>query len=117
MMKVLPVSLDEIANDPRRLADLPMAVVRDLYLRADRVKAEALVRMLVEHHAEPPALKTPPSAEDFITLKDAARLIGVSVRWFRRRRFSFVKRLSARRVVVSRSGLQKWIASRDGLTA
>ena len=55
-----------------------------------------------------------PEDDEWLSLEDAAKRIGRHPRWFSRRRgrLPFVKKLSGRTIVVSKKGLQRWIAAR-----
>ena len=105
-------TLDEISREPERLQGLDSTTLFALALRANSVAGMIAAHLAIAsngHHHPAPA-----QAEEWVTVEDAAELAHKSRRWFFRNssRLPFIKRVSARSVVVSRQGLERWISRR-----
>ena len=109
-------SLDALEAEPGAATTLPTAAVADLARRAGRLAADLQGILLARVAMASPDAPAIPSKDDdeWISLEQAQRLLGVSAKWFTRRKgkLPFIKRLSRRKVVVSRTALQRWIAAR-----
>ena len=104
--------LDEVAEAPAKAASLSLDAALTLLARGGAV-CEVLRARVGALQASPAITAPANGAEEWLTLEEAGRLIGRHPRWFTRRRgrLPFVKRLSGRTVVVSKSGLARWIAA------
>jgi hypothetical protein len=81
---------------PKDLAQLAAAVVFGL--------------LAVDRGTEPhPAAVGP---DEMLSVEQAAAIIHEEPRWFYRRRLPFIHRISRKKILVSRAGLMRWIATR-----
>jgi len=105
-MTLLPLPLRDFDPDAIDTAAIPAALVA---LAALQTRLAARLAML-------PAPAAPSAAADdeMLSPEQAAELLKQPRRWLSRnaRRLPFVKRISARRFVCSRSGILKWLATR-----
>jgi hypothetical protein len=85
---------------PKDLAQLAAAVVFGL-LAGDRG---------TEPH--PAALVEP---DEMLSVEQAAAIIHEEPRWFYRRRLPFIHRISRKKILISRVGLMRWIATRKSV--
>jgi hypothetical protein len=99
---------------PQELLErLPVRALVDLRRELQHLAVDvdaALAHRLAMPQA--PACSAPPADDDLISLDEAARIIGCSVKWIRRNRPDLVKRLSARTHRMSKSALLQWVARR-----
>ena len=104
-------TLDEIAREPAKAATLPADTARALYGQLVLVQAALLPQLLCTDR-NPVAAPEPP--EDWISLDDAAALVGRPRSWLLRRqpRPAWLKRLSGKVFVVNRAGLLRWLSNR-----
>jgi hypothetical protein len=67
-----------------------------------------LAARLLEHEPEPVVIG--PEQDTWLTIGEAAREIHRSTKWlYRHRDLPFIKRISAKSLLVSRNGMNKWI--------
>lgn len=85
---------------PKDLAQLAAAVVFGL-LAGDRG---------TEPH--PVAVVEP---DEMLSVEQAAAIIHQEPRWFYRRRLPFIHRISRKKILISRAGLMRWIATRKSV--
>jgi predicted DNA-binding transcriptional regulator AlpA len=111
-LAVVP-SLDAIAADPRRAADLPPAVARALLARCVVVQSALLVSALAGDVPQR-ELAAPPT-EALLDVEAAANRLGVSTSWLYRRaaRLPFTVRIGGRFRFDPR-GLARYVADRTG---
>jgi hypothetical protein len=103
-------TLDEIVREPARAAALAAETVRALFGQAAIAQATLLPRLLLNDSG--PAI--PEKPEDWISLEEAAALVGRPRSWLLRRhpRPAWLKRLGRKTFVVNRRGLERWLDSR-----
>ena len=99
-------TLDEIAQAPALADDLsPLARARLIAKASGCIAALAAPGIGGAEGAD--------GSEDWISVPEAAALLGYSERWFyRAKNLPFVKRVSARKLLINRGGLDKWLQSR-----
>jgi hypothetical protein len=118
MNQVLPSaaanpSLDRIASDPSCAHELPHATVITL-LRRVAVIQSALVAELEPPHEERATKRPAEPADEWLDEKSAAKLLHRPTRWLFRNasRLPFVSRISRKHLLVSRKGVERWLAAR-----
>jgi hypothetical protein len=98
-------SLDALAQDPAKAADLSPEIRRAVLLQCVALIGACPV-------AESPVTVPLPSAEpeQYVSAEEGARLLGVTPRWLYRnqRRLPFVRRLSRKVLQVSLPALRRW---------
>jgi hypothetical protein len=106
------MTLDDIARSPGQAGALRPEEARALLAQCVIVQSALLAPVLAAVPAAPAGAPTA-SSEEWLTLEDAAKLIGVSTRWFTRRRgrLAFVKKLSPKKVMVDKAGLLRWVGA------
>jgi excisionase family DNA binding protein len=107
-------TLNALAANPDRIADLPDTEIRRLLVEITVLQARLsslvegiLIRVL------PRADKV--QAEDrLLQVEEAAAMLGVDERWIRRRArtLPFVRRLSGKAIRISEEGLKRWVAGK-----
>ncbi len=107
-------TLDALAEHPQLADGLPLPALVVLARQAEHVAAD--LRLAVTLRAEErqgESSRGAPNDDEWLTVEEARKIIGVSRRWFSRRKgkLPFVKKLSGRITLVSKKGLLKWIAA------
>ena len=113
----LPVSLDEIASDPQRAAALSPEIARALLARCIVVQGWLLVSALAPSATKSPVGREGSVVDDrLLTVRAAAAKLGVSRDWIYRRtgKLPFTVRLGPRRLRFSETGIERFIAQRQG---
>jgi hypothetical protein len=112
-LAVVP-TLDALAGDPALADGLPAATLAALLERfeigAARLRSRLLLLGAESHHA--PASAATASVDDWITLGVAAAIVHRSPVWLRRQRLPFMRRVSRKCVLISKSKLLRWIETR-----
>jgi hypothetical protein len=106
-------SLDQIASDPECASGLPRATVTALLRRA--AVAQSALCAELETVAEPSqSIDLLVQDDQWLKPAEAAVILRKTPRWIYRnaRRLPFVKKMSGRSLLCSKSGLQKWLAAR-----
>jgi hypothetical protein len=100
-------SLDEIADDPSRLQELPGRTLATLAARTAAIQA-ALAQQQIQLAAEP--LRTAPASDRTLDADEIAVELGVDRRWVFRyaKRLPFIKRISRKSLVASESAVKRW---------
>jgi predicted DNA-binding transcriptional regulator AlpA len=120
-----PVSLDALLADPGAASEVSHREAAALLGKLSRVQALLVERLawlrpaVAEEPAAPtaPALAAPPpagSADDLLTVAEAATLLRVSPRWLYRhaRTLPFARKLSRKVLRFSRAGVARWLATK-----
>ncbi len=103
-------TLDEIARDPSQAAALSPEVIRAIFGQVVLLQTALLP---YTWRADAPAAPGP-HADDWISLADAAALIGRPTSWLLRRspRPVWLRRLGRKTFLVNRPALLRWLDSR-----
>ena len=106
-------SLDELAADRSKAAELPPESLRVLYVRANELAGFLLASLLTSK--ESPG--TPKAAERLLAVEEAARRLAVTVDWLYRhaRALPFTVKNGGRQVRFSERGIERYIRERQGL--
>lgn len=106
-------TLDVVLKDPESATSLPRDTLVALLLETAAVQSTLAAALVSAPAASSGNGATAPAADDdqMLTVDEAAKLLRRSRRWFYRRAKSlpFIRRTSARSLLVSRAGLQKWL--------
>jgi hypothetical protein len=104
-------SLDELARDPAKAANLPPGVAAALLVRAAAVQSVLAARIASAEVAAPAPAPAAP-ADEMLTIDEAAALLRRSRRWLYRNadRLPFVKRVSRKSLLCSKARLMRWLA-------
>ena len=105
-------TLDEVLRAPKRVTDLPAQVLLGLSAGAAAVQStlasELLARGSTQDQMEAP------QDDRWLTPEEAAPILRKARRWIYRnqRILPFVKRISARSLLCSETGIHRWLATR-----
>jgi hypothetical protein len=114
MLTAVP-SLDEIARDPQKAANLPAHALRSLIVRTATLQ-NLLLAALMTAEAEEPAAAVPaaPETDRMLTPDEAAAICGLPRRYLLRatRGKPFRRDFSRKRIRFSEIGLRRWRDSR-----
>jgi hypothetical protein len=110
-------SLDELARDPQRAANLPAHALRSLILRTATLQNLLLAALMNAEENEPStaaAVPAAPEADRMLTPDEAAALCGLPRRYLLRatRGKPFRRDFSRKRIRFSEAGLRRWRDSR-----
>jgi hypothetical protein len=106
-------TLDDLLRENVRIGSLPTPSLIALTVAAAAVQ-EAIAGELLTRGAEaPPTAAVEPDV--MLSVDEAAVIIHEEPRWFYRRRLPFIHRISRKKLLISRAGLMRWIATRKGL--
>jgi helix-turn-helix protein len=108
-LSTLP-TLDDIARDPAQTCALSPKMRSELIVRASAIIALLAAPMI----AEPSSPPAPEPDDTMLTVEEAAKLIRRDRRWIWRHKktLPFVKQISGKSLLVSKRGLERWLASR-----
>ena len=111
-VSVVP-SLDEVAADPGRLAELPIDVLLDLRRKSGIVTVEVDVA-IARRSAQAASQEPSPVPDRLISAEEVVRIAGVTRSWLLRHTSTlpFVRKLSHKVVRYSEHGLRRWLANR-----
>src|SRR5581483_4979322 len=100
-------SLDELARDPQKAANLPPGVAAAMLVQAAAVQSVLAARIASAETAAPAPAPADP-ADEMLTPDEAAAILRRSRRWLYRNadRLPFVKRLSPKSILCSESGIR-----------
>lgn len=107
------LTLTQLLAEPARARDLPSETARNLLLQLAPLQEALRLRALAS--ADGNGQLDGPAAEDrFLTPKETARLLGVSLHWLYRhaKRLPFARRLSRKCLRFSEAGLMRWQAAK-----
>ena len=101
-------SLDALAADPARMANLEPAEVSAVLTQVAALQT-ALAACLLNHRE--PAVAEP---DRWLELEEAGAILHQTPEWIRRhaKRLSFVRRISRKKFLCSETGLNRWLANR-----
>jgi len=110
-------TLDEIARDPSRAHGLPaptLVALATLCAAAQSVIAQAQAALLLSPQARPTRNDSPD--DQMLTVEEAAAMLRQSKQWLYRHadQLPFVRRLSRKKLLCSRSGIVHWLAAHGG---
>lgn len=110
-MNVVP-TLDAIASDPHSVAGLPAATLKALLARSASVHCVLTAELIAR--VEEPAPVDVVESDIMLKTAEACMLLCRSPRWLYRnsKRLPFTRRLSARSMVFSKRGIERWLATR-----
>jgi predicted DNA-binding transcriptional regulator AlpA len=111
ILTVVP-TLDAIADDPGKAAEVPPATARALYLRAVIVLNALLPLVLAPNSVT--AQPAPPEPDRYLEANEVCAALGVTKAWLYRHasRLPFAKRLTRKTLRFSESGLRKYQAAK-----
>jgi hypothetical protein len=106
-------TLDEIASDPTRAADLPADAIVALSLRCAAVQStlsSAALAALARAGAKLPASNDP---DEWLDENHAAEFLHQPRRWLFRHaaKLPFVSRVSRKRLICSKRGMERWLTT------
>lgn len=108
-------SVDQLLEQPHRVAQVPANEVPGLLVRLSAVMTALAARTAVSP-VETTASKdpTPKKQDRNLTVGEAAELLGVKPSWLYRHsaKLPFTRRLSRRALRFSEKGLRRWLESR-----
>jgi hypothetical protein len=108
-------SIDEVVQDPKRLAGLSEELLTALLARcgaAQGIITAALVTAGLSKRIRPEAEPDPKTK--VLNVEEAVEMLHVKRRWLYRNagRYPFIRRLSRKKLLISEKGLREWLASR-----
>jgi hypothetical protein len=109
-------SLDLILREPATVAALPRQDLEQLLREAAAVQSTLTAYLPLAESGESSA-SAPEAENKMLTVEEAAIRLRRSRRWIYRhaKQLPFVKRISARSLLISEHGLQKWLDRRKSL--
>jgi helix-turn-helix protein len=108
-MNAPPPTLDLVARDPDCLAGQPSEVLVKLMAQIAAAQSAVVARLLA-----PATGATKAEPDEMLTVQEASKLIRRDRQWIWRHKKSlpFVKQISGKSLLVSKNGLESWLASR-----
>ncbi len=116
----MDTSLVQLLTMLREASETPRETIPELLGELERLRA-VLVARIVAGLITPTLLSrrtdTLSQPDRLLTPKEAAHILGVSVRWLHRhhRSLPFSKKVSRKSLRFSATGLQRWIATRNSV--
>jgi hypothetical protein len=118
----LHFTLEDLAREPARVGEVPRERIAALMAQTAALQAGLAARALeLEGPREPAEPASPtPSAEEFLTVQEAAELLHVRPRWLydHASEIPGIERLSKKTLRIPRKGLEKYLSRKrlDGST-
>jgi predicted DNA-binding transcriptional regulator AlpA len=109
-------TLQELLQDPHRVADLPRELVPDMLCQLGAIQTALTVRWLTVSVSPGVAVSPEPEEDVLLDVDRAAERLGTSKDWLYRHadKLPFTVRLGARQLRFSASGIGRYIRQRQG---
>jgi hypothetical protein len=109
------VPLAEFLTDPQRAKEVPLVAIPAILTQLAAVQVVLGARLLEAQGERSPAWEEAPAGhrDQWITPDKAAKIAGLSRRWFyQHKSLPFVRPISRKVIRVSEPGLRKWLQKR-----
>jgi hypothetical protein len=107
-------TLDEVLRAPQRVTNLPAQVLLGLSAGAAAVQSTLASELLARGATQDQPQQEAAQDDRWLTPEEAAPILRKDRRWIYRnqRTLPFVRRISARSLLCSESGIHRWLATR-----